>query len=75
MINTRQTGLLGQLERDRRSMMLTERALFPIFLMIALAGRVFLLPRRDAGVERTKSVLTEASDLTHSVVPWFYVLR
>lgn len=75
MINTRQTGLLGQLERDRRSMMLMERALFPVFLMIALAGRVFLLPRRGADVERRKSVLTEASDLTHSVVPWFYVLR
>lgn len=74
MMELRSADILGQMERDKRSMAFMKRLLFPVFLVTALAGRI--LPMWD-GRDRRKglSVVAEASDLTHSVVPWFYVFR
>ncbi len=56
--------------REQRSMHTYEALIYPVFLMIALAGRI--VPARGP---RSRSVFTEAADLTQSVVPWFFVLR
>jgi hypothetical protein len=75
MADISHTDSLSQRARDRRNMLFMENLIYPVFLIIVLAGR--LLPRRrhSAGAKRALSVSAEASELTHSVVPWFYVFR
>ncbi|WP_291049060.1 hypothetical protein [Hyphomonas sp.] len=70
----RSADILDWRERDKRSMAFMKRLLFPVLLLTALAGRVF---PGSPGNERRRgmSVVAEASDLTHSIVPWFYVFR
>lgn len=74
-MDARASGLLGQLERDRRSMVFMERALFPVFLIVAFLGRILPVSQRNMNGRRPGSLISEASELTHSVVPWFYVFR
>lgn len=61
-------------ERDKRSMAMMERILFPVFFSVALVGRLFPDNRLRARC-KGESLVSEASDLTHSVVPWFFVFR
>lgn len=74
MMEIRSAHILGQMERDKRSMAFMKRLMFPVFLVTVLAGR--LLPA-STGKDRRRgiSIVAEASELTHSVVPWFYVFR
>lgn len=74
IMEIRSTDILDWRERDKRSMAFMKRLLFPVLLVTALAGRVF---SKSPGNERRRgmSVVAEASDLTHSIVPWFYVFR
>lgn len=73
-MEVRSADILGQMERDKRSMLFMKRLMFPIFLVTVLAGRVLPI-WGEGGRRRGMSVVAEASDLTHSVVPWFYVFR
>lgn len=74
MVDIQSADIMGWRERDKRSMAVMKRLMFPIFLVAAFAGRLLPSGRRNdrrGGL----SVVAEASDLTHSVVPWFYVFR
>ena len=74
MMELRRVDILSWRERDKRSMAFMERLMFPVFLVIAISGRVFPASWRNDG-RSGLSVFAEASDRTHSVVPWFYVFR
>jgi hypothetical protein len=63
----------GRRDHDRQAMIAYEALLFPIFLIVALLGR--LLPRASAKGGARPSAFAEAADLTESVVPWFFVHR
>lgn len=75
MADISQTEVLSQRERDRRNMLFMENLIYPVFLVFTLAGRLFPGRRKDAEGARPKSAFAEASELTHSVVPWFFVFR
>jgi hypothetical protein len=74
MMEIRSAEIMNWRERDKRSMAVMKRLLFPVFLVTALAGRAFS-GNSEKARRRGQSVVAEASDLTHSVVPWFYVFR
>lgn len=74
MMEIRSADIMGWRERDKRSMALMKRLMFPVFLVAAFVGRLFPAAQKDDR-RRGLSVVAEASDLTHSVVPWFYVFR
>ena len=57
--------------RDRRQMMALQAVVYPVFLIVALVG--WLLPK--AGGDPRTSAFAEAAELTHSVIPWFFVGR
>ncbi len=57
--------------RDRRQMMALQAVAYPVFLIVALAGA--LLPK--TGGDQRNSAFAEAAELTHSVIPWFFVGR
>lgn len=73
MADISHTETLSQRARDRRNMLFMENLIYPVFLVVVLAGR--LLPRRRQSAGGQLSVSAEASELTHSVVPWFFVFR
>jgi hypothetical protein len=58
-------------DHDRQAMIAYEALIYPVFLVIAMLGR--LLPRRSDGGRM--SVFAEAADRTQSIVPWFFVHR
>ncbi|MFN7056308.1 hypothetical protein [Hyphomonas sp.] len=75
MADISQTETLSQRARDRRNMLFMENLIYPVFLVIVLAGRLLPRRRQSAGGQRPLTVSAEASELTHSVVPWFFVFR
>ncbi len=62
---------LARRARDRRSMNLLATLVYPVFLVLALFGR--LVPPSKGRLRR--SLWAEAADATQSVVPWFFVFR
>jgi hypothetical protein len=75
MVDISHTDNLSQRARDRRNMLFMENLIYPVFLVIVLAGRLLPPRRKSAEGQRPLSVSAEASELTHSVVPWFFVFR
>ncbi len=61
-------------ERAQKSMIVYVALIYPLFLAIALVGRVMPVtkPRHISAMPR-QSVFSEAADRTQSVVPWFFV--
>jgi hypothetical protein len=60
-------------DRDRDAMIAYEALIYPVFLVVAMLGR--LLPRSGSKARVRPSAFTEAADRTQSVVPWFFVHR
>ena len=60
-------------DRDRQSMIAYEALIYPVFLVVAMLGR--LLPRAGSKALVRPSAFAEAADRTQSVVPWFFVHR
>ncbi|MFN3312708.1 MAG: hypothetical protein ACK46Q_04495 [Hyphomonas sp.] len=75
MADISQTVALTQRERDRRNMLIMENLIYPVFLLFVLAGRLLPGRSKNAGGQRPQSAFAETSELTHSVVPWFFVFR
>jgi hypothetical protein len=61
------------LDRDRDAMIAYEALIYPVFLVVAMLGR--LLPRAGSKARARPSAFAEAADRTQSVVPWFFVYR
>ncbi len=60
-------------DRARHSMMVYMTLIYPVFLAVAVLGRLIPgLSRRTKGTPRL-SVFAEARDQTQSIVPWFFV--
>lgn len=61
-------------ERVQKSMIVYVALIYPVFLAIALAGRIMPLAKpRNTSAPPRQSVFSEAADRTQSVVPWFFV--
>ncbi|MBI1253833.1 MAG: hypothetical protein GC196_05745 [Hyphomonas sp.] len=60
-------------DRDRQSMIAYEALIYPVFLIVAMLGR--LLPRSGSKARVRSSAFAEAAEQTQSVVPWFFVHR
>ncbi|WP_353257029.1 hypothetical protein [Hyphomonas sp.] len=60
-------------DRDRQAMIAYEALIYPVFLIVAMLGR--LLPRSGSKARARPSAFAEAADRTQSVVPWFFVHR
>ncbi len=58
-------------DRERQAMIAYEALIYPVFLIIAMLGRI--VPRGKSGARQ--SPFAEAADLTESIVPWFFVRR
>lgn len=60
-------------DRNRQSMIAYMALIYPVFLIVAMLGR--LVPGFRSNARRAspgRSVFAEAADLTQSVVPWFF---
>lgn len=60
-------------DSDRQAMVAYEALIYPVFLIIAMLGR--LLPRFGDKARVRPSAFAEAADRTLNIVPWFFVLR
>ncbi|MEQ9505147.1 MAG: hypothetical protein RLO80_02675 [Hyphomonas sp.] len=60
-------------ERDQQSMVAYQALIYPVFLVVALLGRI--VPRFGSSARVRPSAFAEAADQTRNVVPWFFVYR